>query len=386
VSFQATNEAFTVVEKELMSIISVHKRFSLASIGIWLFLTILQILMISEMVANSDVNYLFVMSMPMLLGAGVLHAYRRFSSATSIYSSVEVDIRLSLLMTSAAAILLTFGMRDDEYYRQVLLLILSIIPSAIWLLVLPVISTRVSFDNSYQTIYRFLDHFLFTCILVWTVWVVSVLYFEGYLLLGLLSNALIALTPVFVNFINSDVEKRMKFLLDTQIYADELTGLGNRKSLYTNYDKIKSGVKNPLLVMVVDIDHFKQFNDHYGHIEGDECLVYVSRTLEDIFSDFKVIRFGGEEFVIFGELDGVKELKFNSNPLIKSWKNGEMNLDYEHAVAPSGKLSLSGGYCLFPPNVVKVNNVKALIAVADKALYEAKERRRLLVETSPDSL
>ena len=338
------------------------------------------------MISQGTVNYMFVMAIPMLLGAGVIHTYRRFSSAPSIFSSVEIDVRLSLLMISTAIILQTFGMSDDAYYRQILTFVLSLMPSVMWHLIFPIAFSNIKVDSNNLLVYKFLDHFLFTAMVVWSAWVVSKFYFYDYLLLGGLSNAIISLTPVFVSFINKDVEKRVRVLIESQVYTDELTGLGNRKSMYMAYDRLKGNIKNPLMVMVVDIDHFKKFNDHYGHVEGDECLVYVAKTLEDLFAGFNIIRFGGEEFVIFGEMTKEMTEGFNSNKLIQSWKKGEMDLDYEHAASPTGYLSMSGGDGVFSPKTVGVSNAKLLISVADKALYEAKNKRRLLVEASENSL
>ena len=208
-----------MVEKELMSIISLHKRFSLSSIGVWLFLTALQIFLISEMISQGTVNYMFVMAIPMLLGAGVIHTYRRFSSAPSIFSSVEIDVRLSLLMISTAIILQTFGMSDDAYYRQILTFVLSLMPSVMWHLIFPIAFSNIKVDSNNLLVYKFLDHFLFTAMVVWSAWVVSKFYFYDYLLLGGLSNAIISLTPVFVSFINKDVEKRVRVLIESQVLS-----------------------------------------------------------------------------------------------------------------------------------------------------------------------
>jgi len=371
-----------VLEKELISIISLHKRFSLASVGVWLFLSILQLFLISEMIRIDEAYFLFVMSIPMLFGAGVVHLYRKFSSMTSLFSSVDVDVRLSLLLLLAAVILQTFGMDDSDSFRQAFVLVTSFMPGVMWMLVVSVLISKVKLESKNNLSCKIMEHILFTAVFMWTLWLLYAVYKEGYLYMGVISNVLVCCVPFFVNFINRDVESRISDLLESQVFRDELTGLGNRKALYRGFDEIKKDASDDksLFMMVVDIDYFKQYNDRYGHVKGDDCLVFVSRTLEEIFPDFKVIRFGGEEFVIFGlvdnsQIDAVEQSKF-----IQAWLRGEMTLDYEHLSAPSKLLSLSGGYGVFAQSYVKVNNAKSLISLADEALYKAKVDRQSLVK------
>lgn len=88
-----------------------------------------------------------------------------------------------------------------------------------------------------------------------------------------------------------------------QSATDDLTGLANRRrfdeALATEWQRAaRSGA--PLSLMMVDIDHFKKFNDHYGHLAGDECLRQVAAILNGSVrrAGELVARFGGEEFVI----------------------------------------------------------------------------------------
>lgn len=93
--------------------------------------------------------------------------------------------------------------------------------------------------------------------------------------------------------------------LRVQVNYDELTGIRNR----ANLDKVASAIYNtysneevPLSIAMFDIDHFKEFNDQYGHSVGDEVLKHVAHTMErEMFlTDTKgqLFRFGGEEFII----------------------------------------------------------------------------------------
>ncbi|HEX9174187.1 MAG TPA: sensor domain-containing diguanylate cyclase [Telluria sp.] len=91
--------------------------------------------------------------------------------------------------------------------------------------------------------------------------------------------------------------------LETLSYRDALTGIANRRMFDTvfpvEWAKARA-VGEPLSLIVVDIDCFKQFNDHYGHLQGDECLKRVAAALETAASRTRDMcaRFGGEEFVL----------------------------------------------------------------------------------------
>jgi PleD family two-component response regulator len=96
--------------------------------------------------------------------------------------------------------------------------------------------------------------------------------------------------------------KRQSDLLRTMARVDALTGLANRRhfdeTLSSEWRRCtRSG--NPLSLALIDIDHFKLFNDHYGHQAGDSCLQQVSACLKAGFarSHDLVARYGGEEFV-----------------------------------------------------------------------------------------
>lgn len=94
--------------------------------------------------------------------------------------------------------------------------------------------------------------------------------------------------------------------LQVQVNYDELTGVRNRANLDKTseeiYETYYSESAVPLTIAMFDIDHFKQFNDQYGHSTGDEVLKHVAHTMErEMFlTDTKgqLFRFGGEEFII----------------------------------------------------------------------------------------
>jgi diguanylate cyclase (GGDEF)-like protein/PAS domain S-box-containing protein len=91
--------------------------------------------------------------------------------------------------------------------------------------------------------------------------------------------------------------------LEVLSYRDSLTGVANRRMFDTLYpvEWAKARVTGePLSLVVIDIDYFKQYNDHYGHVQGDECLRRVAQALDKGASRSRDLcaRFGGEEFVL----------------------------------------------------------------------------------------
>jgi diguanylate cyclase (GGDEF)-like protein len=86
-------------------------------------------------------------------------------------------------------------------------------------------------------------------------------------------------------------------------YRDPLTNVGNRRRFDHDLDKFFGEAlhnQTPLALIMIDIDHFKAYNDHFGHPQGDECLVKVAAALQDGLRQRgdRVSRYGGEEFAI----------------------------------------------------------------------------------------
>jgi len=88
-----------------------------------------------------------------------------------------------------------------------------------------------------------------------------------------------------------------------KIYYDPLTGLYNRRYLDANLERIittLSRSKSALSVIMVDIDHFKSYNDLYGHLQGDECLKLITAIINESIdrTDDFAVRYGGDEFAV----------------------------------------------------------------------------------------
>ncbi len=168
--------------------------------------------------------------------------------------------------------------------------------------------------------------------------------------------------------------------LKRRIYAeiattDSLTGLFNRLAFFEQYGRLAAQAARDRLWMAVallDVDHFKAYNDRYGHVRGDACLREVARALKVEFrrpSDI-VGRYGGEEFIgLFYDVqpEAVRALGEQLRATVQA-------LRIEHAGSPTGRVTVSVGVATFQANEGEAP--VASVQRADRALYQAKERGR----------
>ncbi len=162
--------------------------------------------------------------------------------------------------------------------------------------------------------------------------------------------------------------------------TDALTGLYNRRFFDVQFEKdykiSKRDGKN-LVLLIVDIDYFKQYNDFYGHQKGDEALKMVAKTMRSLFkraNDY-VYRIGGEEFAVSFYAGTQDEALERAELLRKAIQSQKI----EHASSKiSDYLSLSIGLS-FLPKACKMN-VPEIYQATDKALYNAKNGGRNRVE------
>ena len=163
--------------------------------------------------------------------------------------------------------------------------------------------------------------------------------------------------------------------LEALSYLDALTGIGNRRAFDKALDREwRRGIrsKQPLALLMIDIDWFKSFNDRYGHQAGDKALVDVAAVLAEIIrrAGDTVARYGGEEFAVLmpeTELDGAAVI---AGRLLAGVQQLALNADD----GIDGILTISIGYSASVPT--EDGQPGALVAAADAALYQAKHDGR----------
>jgi diguanylate cyclase (GGDEF)-like protein len=166
---------------------------------------------------------------------------------------------------------------------------------------------------------------------------------------------------------------RLRETLRNQSIRDPLTGVFNRRYLDETLIRELPRAKRkgaPIGVMMLDIDHFKVFNDTYGHEAGD----YVLKKLGDLLinktrKEDIVCRYGGEEFCLIMP-EATLQTTYDRAELIRNATN-ELNL--VDGQVPLGNVSVSIGVAIFPEHGVTGVDV---IQAADKALYRAKAEGR----------
>jgi diguanylate cyclase (GGDEF)-like protein len=188
-------------------------------------------------------------------------------------------------------------------------------------------------------------------------------------------------------------------------YQDELTGLPSRRA----YNEAVAGLVAPYSVAIVDIDHFKSFNDTYGHETGDEVLRLVAGRLSAVGGGGRAFRVGGEEFSILFAGKPMKEViehletlratiqasnfRVRSAPERRAASRGPDRRNASRAKASSkkasarklperaseGELSVTVSIGVAEPTA-KTREAEEVIHVADKALYRAKRGGRNRVE------
>lgn len=158
---------------------------------------------------------------------------------------------------------------------------------------------------------------------------------------------------------------------------DPLTGLLNRRGLYAALqpyfdDQVVMGA------VLLDIDHFKRYNDLYGHVQGDECLTQIAQCLQDLHQNHPNVitaRLGGEEFlVVFPSQD-----KIYAHEQAQHLLRCVVEKNIEHKGSERGIVTISLGVSQTDP---LENSITPLIQRADQALYNAKNTGRAQVKVN----
>ena len=173
----------------------------------------------------------------------------------------------------------------------------------------------------------------------------------------------------------SEIQEKLQ-VQEISTFIDPLTGIYNRRWLNTMFKRSleresrSAGDSSDIFLMMIDIDHFKQYNDTYGHLAGDQCLRLVASTLRDNMrpSD-QLARYGGEEFTVLitgSDRDSAVAIADR----LRITVSRKQIKDRRGAALPSVNISVGG------TEYRKGETLEDLIERADQCLYQAKQQGR----------
>lgn len=173
--------------------------------------------------------------------------------------------------------------------------------------------------------------------------------------------------------------------VESLAHTDHLTGIANRRSVALGLAKETARARRTggwISTLMIDVDHFKRFNDINGHAEGDECLKRVANVLKNAAKRPTDLlgRYGGEEFILI-----LPETDCMGAAIVAEAIRAEMqaqNIPYENGKSDVVTVSIGS----FSSSDKCTQDEDVLVRQADSALYEAKEsgRNRVVVQSSED--
>lgn len=172
--------------------------------------------------------------------------------------------------------------------------------------------------------------------------------------------------------------------LEALSITDGLTGIANRRrfdEVLLNEWNRALRVRQPLALLMLDVDWFKNYNDYYGHQAGDECLHSIARILEanSRRSSDLAARYGGEEFVLLAMNTDAKRATLLANIIRESIES----LELTHLDSIYKKVTVSIGVAVIIPE--SGLPPESLLRMADDALYQAKHQGRNCVVPASDN-
>jgi len=187
---------------------------------------------------------------------------------------------------------------------------------------------------------------------------------------------IVALIAGLGTFLTKQIEQRRiaEDSLSRLALLDGLTGIANRRQLDDVLERewlraIRD--RAPLAALMIDVDHFKDYNDRYGHAQGDDALRSVAATISlSIRPTDIVARYGGEEFAVILPATDPR----NAASIAERIRTALVHRSIPHAGATQGTITVSIGIASLLPT--RLDAQSALIEAADAALYEAKRLGR----------
>lgn len=205
------------------------------------------------------------------------------------------------------------------------------------------------------------------------------------------NTELSALTSGAIDYLTEPLERPMLTLARLKLHllqvselrrlsslsmTDGLTQIANRRyfdDFYTAEWRRACREQGNIGLIMIDVDNFKSFNDHYGHLQGDQCLTQIAQQLKSVVQrprDF-VARFGGEEFIVILPSIQPEGLVVVAERLKQAIDHLNITHDYSNA---SNIVTVSMGLAWGEPD--KSYLPTEIIAAADEALYSAKDAGR----------
>jgi diguanylate cyclase len=181
----------------------------------------------------------------------------------------------------------------------------------------------------------------------------------------------------------SDLQQSLE-AIRAESLTDPLTGLGNRKYFDRSIDAaVQNALDNgePLSLLMFDIDHFKSFNDSYGHLTGDQVLRLVGLSLKQTIKGQDITaRYGGEEFAVVLPNTALRQALTVADHIRRAVMAKELKKKSTGEIL--GRVTISVGVSMLKPG----DDTDSLIERADACLYAAKRsgRNRVICEADPE--
>lgn len=343
---------------QINDIVSIVKVSSLLFVGIILCKTFNTNISIVMFELKNYNEYVFF-SIPLIIII-LIYCIWSFSNKKKKYINIFNNFEIALFISMFSLITLICGINQSQY--KVLYLFI-------------IITTTIQFGMKSGIIVSIISSFI---ILVMDLIFISSSEISAYFQDDLLLSGIFFLTALPLGFYVK-IEKQHIEKLENMINIDGLTELYNHRYFCDSLaEKIKIGEKenNPVSMIFIDIDYFKNYNDIYGHQKGDYVLKKIGKIIKSSIGNEHIpARYGGEEFAIILP-DTTEGMAVNiAESLRKKIENtyfeGEEN-------QPNGKLTASMGVSVYPD---KARSDIELIKSADDALYRAKFFYKNRVET-----
>jgi diguanylate cyclase (GGDEF)-like protein len=183
------------------------------------------------------------------------------------------------------------------------------------------------------------------------------------------------ITSAINNAVIRDKLEDMNSKLDKMAKLDDLTDLYNKREfLNISQLELKSAIRNqtPVSLLMIDIDYFKEYNDFYGHIAGDEVIIEVSNILKNVFKRKNdcISRFGGDEFIVF--LPNIDHSGLINVIALLQEEVDKMHI--RHKKSPYDYLTISIGGVFANPSIDLT--IQSLIETGDTMMYKVKSKKK----------